>query len=104
MRESWLCGVAENPAAPVEILLRLLRDDTRDAWQTLCEQRDLPQAVIDAVVVHPDQQIARHFVRNERVDPWQLARLLDGPHHLRARTGLVIHRRRFRPLPDDLIL
>ncbi|OIJ95595.1 hypothetical protein BIV24_08285 [Streptomyces colonosanans] len=40
--ELWLRGVAADPAAPSDVLLRLLDPAARAAWRDLCEERELP--------------------------------------------------------------
>jgi hypothetical protein len=62
----------------------------------------LPQAVIDAIIVHPDPQVGRLFSRNAAVDPRQVGRLLDGPHS-RAAEWLAWRRPDGQSLPDAII-
>ncbi|MFI9320250.1 hypothetical protein ACIGXI_10770 [Kitasatospora aureofaciens] len=49
----WLRGVAANPAAPSEVLLRLLTPQAHAAWPLLCGERALPAEVVEAVLAHP---------------------------------------------------
>ncbi|MET8173330.1 hypothetical protein [Streptomyces clavifer] len=48
LRELWLRGVAFNPAAPSDVLIRLMDQAAGDLGQLLCKDRGLPDAVIDA--------------------------------------------------------
>ncbi|MFD4371987.1 hypothetical protein [Streptomyces sp. NPDC058486] len=104
--ESWLRGVAANPAAPSDVLIRLLDQAGRPAWQTLCEERDLPPDVVDAVVAHPDRAVRRLFAHNPHVAPAQRGRLVRDPSGL-VRAGLAggprPKPRRARPLPDAVL-
>lgn len=106
LREPWLRGIAAHPAAPPDVLLRLLDPAAREAWTALCEERDLPPAVVDAVLAHPETTVRRAFARNPHVDPAQRGRLAHDPDTLvrgwlaggpRLRTG------RIRPLPDEVL-
>ncbi|MFE9040355.1 hypothetical protein ACFYOG_05500 [Streptomyces sp. NPDC007818] len=106
LAESWLRGVAANPAAPPDVLIRLLDPAGRPAWRTLCEERDLPADVVDAVVAHPDRAVRRAFARNPHVDPAQRGRLVRDPSgFVRAElaSGPRPRPRRPRPLPDDVL-
>ncbi|MFJ5707540.1 hypothetical protein [Streptomyces sp. NPDC093105] len=103
---AWLRGVAANPAAPSEVLLRLLDPAGRPAWPTLCEGRDLPEDVVDAVVTHPDPAVRRAFARNPHVAPAQRGRLVRDPSGL-VRADLAggprPRLRKVGPLPDDVL-
>ncbi|MFF4696123.1 PE-PGRS family protein [Streptomyces chattanoogensis] len=52
VRRAWADGLALNGAAPEDVLRRLLG---RSA--TLFRRRDLPPAVVDAAVAHPDRRV-----------------------------------------------
>ncbi|MFD7258416.1 hypothetical protein [Streptomyces sp. NPDC059874] len=73
LREPWLRGIAFNPAAPSDVLIRLLDRAAGEAGLLMCEGRDLPDAVIDAALHHPDYVIRRALARNQYVDPARLA-------------------------------
>lgn len=75
--ELWLRGVAANPAAPSDVLLRLLTEPARAAWTRLCGERALPADVVDAVVAHPERAVRRAFARNRHATPEQRGRLVD---------------------------
>lgn len=67
--EHWLRGIAADAAAPPEVLVRLLDPAARAAWTILCEERDLPPAVVEAVLAHPERRIRRAFAHNPHADP-----------------------------------
>ncbi|MFF7209147.1 hypothetical protein ACFZAU_01260 [Streptomyces sp. NPDC008238] len=72
-----LAGLALNPAAPEDVLLRLLADGPPAARMVLCRDRTLPDAVVDAVVRHPDRYTRSFLARSPHAEPAQRARLLD---------------------------
>jgi hypothetical protein len=71
LAEPWIRGVAANPAAPPSVLMRLLSAEGRPAWRTLCEERELPSEVVEAVIAHPQRAVRAGFARNRHVDPAQ---------------------------------
>ncbi|MEU4587963.1 hypothetical protein AB0F92_38945 [Kitasatospora aureofaciens] len=102
----WLRGVAANPAAPSEVLLRLLAPQAHTAWPLLCGERALPAEVVEAVLAHPERAVRRAFARNRYADPAQRGRLVDDPDSLvraalaagpRPRLGVA------GPLPDEVL-
>ncbi|MER7756298.1 hypothetical protein [Kitasatospora sp. NPDC097643] len=102
----WLRGVAANPAAPSEVLLRLLTPQGRAGWRVLCEERGLPPEVVAAVVAHPEPAVRRAFARNRHVAPAQRGRLVHDPD-ARVRAALASGPRprsaRAEPLPDGVL-
>lgn len=99
-------GVAANPGAPSEVLLRLLTAQARAVWTILCEDRHLPADVVEAVVTHPEREVRRGFARNRRAAPEQRGRLVNDSDALvradlasgpRARLGMA------EALPDDVL-
>ncbi|WP_327246763.1 hypothetical protein [Streptomyces sp. NBC_01320] len=46
-------GVACNPAATADVLLRLLRSDAQDGWAWIADREGLPVEVVDALVDGP---------------------------------------------------
>lgn len=103
-----LAGLALNPAAPEDVLLRLLADGPPAARMVLCRDRALPDAVVDAVVRHPDRYTRSFLARSPHADPAQRARLLDDPEWF-VRAHLANAPRmpggvRPRPLPDRAVV
>lgn len=103
-----LAGLALNPSASVDVLLRLLADASLAVRMVLCRDRDLPEAVVDAVIEHPDRRTRGFFAANPHVDPAQRARLLHDPDwfvraHL-ADGPRVNFPHRPRPLPDEAVV
>ncbi|TDU03422.1 hypothetical protein EDD99_1850 [Streptomyces sp. 846.5] len=99
-------GIAANPAAPSEVLLRLLTVRARSVWTILCEERDLPADVVEAVIAHPERAVRRGFARNRHAAVRQRSRLVCDPDALvragvasgpRPRLGKVL------ALPDDVL-
>lgn len=74
-----LAGPPLNPSVPERVLLRLLSDAPLAVRMLLCRDRILPDAVIDAVIEHPDTHTRSFFARNPHVDPAQRVRLVDDP-------------------------
>ncbi|GAA1378821.1 translation initiation factor 2 [Catellatospora chokoriensis] len=108
MREEILSGVAANPGAPVDVLLRLLAVEAQACWDVLCIERDLPVEVVDAVLSHPDRAVRRRISRNHHLAPAQRARLIDDPDPMTPAT-LIYEPGQWptgtvpRPLPDDVV-
>ncbi|MFD7866227.1 hypothetical protein [Streptomyces sp. NPDC059783] len=106
--ERRLAGLALNPAAPVDVLLRLLAEGSDAVRMVLCRDRVLPEAVVDAVVVHPDRYTRSFYARNPYAEPEQRARLVDDPEWF-VRAHLAQEPRGEgvgmpRPLPDDTVV
>ncbi|MFE9459348.1 hypothetical protein [Streptomyces californicus] len=74
-----LAGPALNPSVPESVLLGLLSDAPLAARMVLCRDRALPDAVVDAVIQHPDTRTRGFFARNPHADPAQRVRLVDDP-------------------------
>lgn len=107
LREPWLRGLAFNPAAPSDVLIRLVDRAADKAGLLMCEGRDLPDAVIDAALYHPAMEIRRALARNRHVDPARLAPLATDPSGIVRGwlAGGPRHcPRQVRPLPDDILV
>ncbi|MEV8558332.1 hypothetical protein AB0478_18145 [Streptomyces sp. NPDC051917] len=103
-----LAGLALNPSAPPDVLLRLLAEAPLAVRMVLCRDRDLPVSVVDAVIEHPDRRTRGFFAVNLHVDPAQRARLVDDPEwfvraHL-AEGPRTTEPDRPRPLPDATVV
>lgn len=99
-------GVAANPAAAPDVLLRLLGSEGRPAWRTLCRERDLPGEVIEAILVHPERGVRGGFARNRHVDPLHRGRLAEDRDpfvRVALAGGPPAHTGPARPLPDAVI-
>ncbi|MFI9365231.1 hypothetical protein ACIG5E_29895 [Kitasatospora sp. NPDC053057] len=102
----WLRGVAANPAAPSEVLLRLLAPQARAAWPVLCRGRRLPAEVVEAVLAHPERAVRRAFARSRYAAPAQRGRLVGDPDSLVRATLAAGPRPRLGvadTLPDDVL-
>ncbi|MBR7831841.1 hypothetical protein KDL01_01130 [Actinospica durhamensis] len=101
-----MLGVAGNSAAPSSVLLRLLGEEGRPAWRTLCRERALPEDVIEAVLTHPARAVRVGIARNPYVEPEQRARLVEDANPW-VRAALATgpsHMSRPKPLPDATIV
>ncbi|MFB8119321.1 hypothetical protein ACFC51_26090 [Streptomyces sp. NPDC055962] len=103
-----LAGLALNPSVSEDVLLRLLAEGPPAVRMVLCRDRILPDAVVEAVLEHPDTRTRSFFARNPHVDPAQRARLVDDPEwfvraHL-AEAPRLPFGGAHRPLPDETVV
>ncbi|MET7890275.1 hypothetical protein [Streptomyces mirabilis] len=103
-----LAGLALNPSTPQDVLLRLLAEGPAAVRMVLCRDRVLPDAVVDAVIEHPDTYTRSFFARNPHVAPAQRVRLIDDPEwfvraHL-ADGPRMPFQARPEPLPDEALV
>ncbi|MEU2390521.1 PE-PGRS family protein [Streptomyces sp. NPDC007369] len=76
LRDAWCAGLSRNRAAPDGLLVRLL-----DRYPALLWRQELPRAVVDAAVAHPDRQVrarAAEARMHGGLTPGQRSRLLLG--------------------------
>ncbi|MFJ3908208.1 hypothetical protein [Streptomyces vinaceus] len=107
LREPWLRGVAFNPAAPSDVLIRLMERAANEVGPLMCEGRDLPGAVVDAALRHPAWKIRGALALNRHIDPARLAPLATDPSGIvrgRLACGPRPRLRRVRPLPEGILV
>lgn len=95
-----LRGLAANPAAPAEVILRLLRPPVEAVLGALGRRAALPAPVLDAMLRHPDARVRGALAGNRHLDPRLRLRLAADPdpgvvRRLRADPSL--------PLPDHVL-
>ncbi|MGW4650539.1 hypothetical protein [Kitasatospora sp. NPDC004289] len=108
LHESWLHGIAVNPAAPAEVLLRLLAaPEAGEARVTLCGEGNLPPEVWEAARHHPDFRVRRHLGRNRRIPPELRGLLADDPSAM-VRAWMATGPREWvwprTPLPEEVVV
>ncbi|MFG2474531.1 hypothetical protein [Streptomyces fagopyri] len=100
--------MALNPSSPEDVLLRLLAEGPPAVRMVLCRDRILPEAVVEAVLEHPDTRTRGFFACNPHVDPAQRAQLVDDPEwFVRARLAEAPRLPAGgapRPLPDEAVV
>ncbi|MCP2309100.1 hypothetical protein [Kitasatospora paracochleata] len=103
LRRGWLAGLAANPAAPPEVLGRLLAAHPlpdRGGWLA---ERPLPPAVLEAALAHPAAQVRRRLADNPHLTAEELARLAYDRDRLVRRACAVAAADRGVRLPVDAL-
>ncbi|GGO21882.1 hypothetical protein GCM10011576_40630 [Micromonospora parathelypteridis] len=97
-----LGGLARNPAAPTDVLLRLVERWPEQVCEGLRRRRELPPPVRDAMLHHPSPRIRGALATHPQVDPLARAQLLADPAwRVRLR---AFGRPGQEPLPDDVLV
>jgi HEAT repeat protein len=97
-----LRGLAKNPAAPIDVLLRLLERRPEQVCEGLRRRRELPPPVRDAMLHHPSPRIRGALAAHPQVDPRARAKLLADPAwRVRMR---AFGRPGQRPVSDDVLV
>lgn len=95
-------GIAGNPAAPAEVLMRLLAEEASPVWNHLAWAR-LPDQVVEAIIGHPDPRLRESFAENHHMSGTCRARLVTDPEPA-VRAAVAVGPRVFRapvdPLPE----
>jgi len=95
-------GIVKNPAAPADVLLRLLSDEASDVWDNLA-WRCLPDQVVDEIVTSSQVTLRAAFAENKYASGDCRARLVNDPDPT-VRAAVAIGPRWFRtpvdPLPE----
>ncbi|MFF0475626.1 hypothetical protein [Streptomyces sp. NPDC004284] len=97
-------GLASNPAAPADVLLRVLALYDGDDWiaRRLSLRASLPDSVAEAMLHHPERRVRGLLAESVAADPELRARLLDGPASdaILVAIGPEPYRAVAPPLPD----
>ncbi|MFI7548049.1 hypothetical protein [Actinoplanes sp. NPDC049599] len=99
MRVPTLYGLAANPAAPAEVLLRLLHGYPDVVSAALRRRAALPAPVLAAMLVDPHPGIRSALAGNRHIEPQVRLQLVDDPD---ARVGAALLADRTLPLPDHV--
>lgn len=97
-----LRGLARNPAASIDVLLRLLATWPEQVCEGLRCRRELPAPVRDVMLRHPSPRIRGALATHPQVDPQARVKLLTDPVW-RVRMS-AIGRPGQRSVPDDALV
>ncbi|MFF4954944.1 hypothetical protein [Streptomyces chattanoogensis] len=97
-----MSGLADNPAAPADILLRLLALNDHYILTRISLRTTLPDEVAEVMLTHPQGRVRLALAESWTADPQLRARLLDGPasNALAVAMGPHPYRMQVPPLPD----
>lgn len=101
-RDAVVRGLMQNPAAPIEVLMRLLTQWPEAAIEGLGDRPTLPSAMQETLAGHESPAVRRALAEHADVDPGIRARLLEDPD--RSVRMSAFGRRGQRPLPDDVLV
>ncbi|MGN9809995.1 hypothetical protein ACTMSW_11640 [Micromonospora sp. BQ11] len=101
-------GLAGNPAAPLDVLLRLLDEHAEAVPAAFRRRADLPPAVVAAAMRHPVARVRGALAANRHIDPALRLSLLDDPERrvaalVREDPDLALPDRAFLPRLDRLV-
>ena len=96
-------ALAGNPAAPADVLLRLLALNDRSITHRLSYHAALPDEVAEALLTHPERWVRHLLADTFTAAPELRARLLDGPASdaMAVAIGPNPYRIQAPPLPDE---
>ncbi|MGI5519892.1 hypothetical protein ACQEUX_12975 [Micromonospora sp. CA-259024] len=101
-------GLAGNPAAPLDVLMRLLDDHAHAVPAAFRRRVDLPSVVVAAAMRHPLARVRGALAVNRHIDSALRLRLLDDPERrvaalVREDRNLALPNRAFMPVLDRLV-
>ncbi|MEU0357461.1 hypothetical protein [Streptomyces cyaneofuscatus] len=96
-------ALAGNPAAPADVLLRLLALNDRSITYRLSYRAAFPDEVAEAMLTHPERWVRHLLADSFTAAPQLRARLLDGPASdaMAVAIGPNPYRIQAPPLPDE---
>lgn len=99
----WTHAVAGNPAAPSDVLLRVLATGDEWAHQAVVGRTGLSPEVEEVLLHHPDRRFRNRLAESWTAAPELRARLLEGPdaeNPVALAAGPLPYRTEVPPLPD----
>ncbi|WP_207400356.1 hypothetical protein, partial [Actinomadura fibrosa] len=99
-------GLAANPSAPEDILLRILEHAEHRIRAALVHRAGVPDAVYDAITRHPDPRTRRLLTMDGRVPAGLRARLAADPDptvRMAVAWGPDVRWDRAEPLPPETV-
>ncbi|MBQ1023948.1 hypothetical protein [Micromonospora sp. C95] len=102
-RDLVLRGLAENPAVPVDELVRLLCGWPEPVAKGLQARAALPVSLQELMADHELRRVRSAAARRERLDPAIRERLLNDPDW-RVRMAVLTRRGQRPPLPEETVI